>query len=224
VAGGTRILAFLMTVGVAVFLAASALAIPGEPKLAFKAADQAHARVVLLKTTELPGKGWKGAKVDFGRANPDCLVKRYSLAKLTATGQAGTEFTRNVGSGTFLVDSIARVFSTSTQAVEAVKIRSQVGVGTCLGKTLASEAPFGSKATSTATAFSLAGLALPSKGFKIVVNVTAGKSKYTLTGAVLEFRRGRTLGELSVLTINDGWSKARLRSVAALAAKHAAAR
>jgi hypothetical protein len=203
-------------------VAASALAAAGEPKLAVTPADQAHARVVLLKQTELPGKGWKGAKVDFGRANPDCLVKRYSLAKLTATGQAGTEFTRDVGSGTFLVDSIGRVFRTPSQAATALKIRSQVGVGTCLGKTLASEAPFGSKATSTATAFSLAGLALSSKGFKIVVKVTAGKSKYTLTGAVLEFGHGRTLSELSVLTINDGWSKAKLRSVAALAAKHAA--
>ena len=103
-----------------------------------------------------------------------------------------------------------------------MKIRSQVGVGKCLGRTLASEAPFGSKATSTARPFSLQGLALPSKGFEIIVNVTSGKQKYTLTGAVLEFHHGRTLSELSVLTINDGWSKARLRSVAALAAKRAA--
>ena len=220
-AGGTRFLPLALALAAGGVAAASALAAPGEPKLAVTPADQAHARVVLLKTAELPGKGWKGSKVDFARANPECLVKRYSLAKLTATGQAGTEFTRDVGSGTFLVDSIARVFRTPTEAVTAAKIRSQIGVGTCLGKTLASEAPFGSKATSTAEAFSLAGLALPSKGFKIIVKVTAGKSKYTLTGAVLEFRHGRTLSELSVLTIDDGWSKARLRSVAALAAKRA---
>ena len=222
VAGGTRFLALGLALGATALVSATALAAPGEPKLAFTAADQAKAKVVLLKTAELPGKGWKAAKVDFARANPDCLVKNYSLAKLTATGQAGTEFTRDVSSGTFLVDSIARVFRTPTQAATAVKIRSQLGAGKCLGKTLASEAPFGQKATSTAKPFSLQGLALPSKGFKIIVHVTSTKQKYTLTGAVLEFHRGRTLSELSILTIDNGWSKAKVRSLAALTARRLA--
>lgn len=199
--------------------AASALASPGEPKLAISATDQARAKTVLLKTTDLPGKKWKAAKVDFARSQPDCIVKRFSLAKLTTTGQAGTEFTREVDTGTFLVDSIARVFRTSTQAVTAVNVRSQLGVGKCLGKTLVSEAPFGSTATSSAKVFSLTGLALPSKGFKITVKVKSGSQKYTLTGTVLEFRKARTVTEISLLTINKGWSSATLRSVAAQLAK-----
>lgn len=219
-AGGTRLLVLAVTAGV--LSAASALAAPGEPKLSVTAPDQARARAVLLKKAELPGKRWTAAKVDFARAQPECIVKRYSLAKLTATGQAGTEFTREVDHGTFLVDSIARVFRTATQAVIAVKIRTQLGVGKCLGRTLVSEAPFGSKATSSAKPFSLAGLALPSKGFEITVQVTSGSSTYALTGVVLEFRRGRTVTELSVLTIDKGWSKASLRSVAVLLAKRTA--
>jgi hypothetical protein len=222
VAGGTRFLVVLAAVGAAALVAASALAIPGEPKVAIVAADQAHAKNVLLKKAELPGKRWTAKKVDFRRAQPDCLVKNYSLAKLTATGQAGTEFTREVDTGTFLVDSIARVFRTSTEAVIAVKTRTQLGAGKCLGRTLVSEAPFGSKATSSAKVLSLDGLALPSKGFEIVVKVTSGTQKYTLTGVVIEFRRARTVTELSLLTINKGWSKATLRSVAALLAKRTA--
>lgn len=221
-AGGTRSFAALLAAGAAAVACTSALASRGEPKLAFTPADQAHAKVVLLKKAELPGKGWKAAKVDFGRANPDCLVKHYSLGGLTSTGEAGTEFTRAIDTGTFLVDSIARIFRSSTQAATAMRIRSQLGVGKCLAQTLVSEAPFGSKATSTAKAFSLGGLALPSNGFEIVVRVTMGQQKYTLTGSVLEFRHARTVAELSVLTIDKGWSKASFRSVAAVLAKRTA--
>ncbi len=221
-AGGTRVLTVLLGLGVTVIAAASALAAQGEPKLVRNAADQAHAKSVLLTRTTLTAKNWKAAKIDFGRAQPDCISKHYSLAKLTVTGQAGTEFTREVDTGTFLVDSIARVFKTSTQAVIAVKTRTQLGVGKCLGKTLASEAPFGSKATSSATALSLTGLALPSKGFTITVKVTDGKQRYRLTGIVIEFRKARTVTELSVLTIKKGWSSATLRSVAAQLAKKTA--
>ena len=212
----------LAAIGAAALVAASALAVPGEPKVAIVAADQAHARTLLLKKAELPGKRWSGKKVDFGRAQPDCLVKSYSLAKLTVTGQAGTEFTHEVSTGTFLVDSIARVYRTSTQAVIAVKTRTQLGAGKCLGRTLVSEAPFGSKATSSAKVLSLTGLALPSNGFQITVKVTSGKQKYTLTGSVIEFRRARTVTELSVLTIDKGWTKATLHSVAAIVAKRTA--
>src|SRR5689334_15670727 len=98
-----RVLPVLLVTGVAVIAAAGAFAAPGEPKLSIAAADQAHARSVLLKAAELPSTGWKGQKVDFARVQPDCIVKHYSLAKLTTTGQAGTEFTRAVDSGTFLV-------------------------------------------------------------------------------------------------------------------------
>jgi hypothetical protein len=222
VAGVTRLSVAAAALVAGVLVVGAALAAHGEPKLAFTAADQAHAKVVLLKKAELPGKGWKAAKVDFARANPDCLVKHYSLAKLTSTGQAGIEFTREVDTGTFLVDSIARIFRTSTQAATAVKIRSQLGVGKCLGSTLVSEAPFGSKASSTTKAFSLGGLALPAKGFKIVVKVTMGQQKYTLTGAVLEFRHARTVNELSVLTIDKGWSSGSFRTVASVLAKRTA--
>ena len=221
-AGRTRLTVAAIALLAGGLAANAALGADGEPKLAFTAADQARAKVVLLRKTELPGKGWKAAKVDFARQNPDCLVKHYSLAKLTSTGEAGTEFTRQVDKGTFLVDSIARIFRTSTQAATAVKIRSQLGVGKCLGSTLVSEAPFGAQARSTTKAFVLGGLALAAKGFKIVVKVSMGAQKYTLTGAVLEFRHARTVNELSVLTIDKGWSSASFRMVAALLAKRTA--
>jgi hypothetical protein len=223
VAGGTRILALLTAVVAAGLVAAAAVAAPGDPKLAIKHADQTRAKAILLRTAELPGKGWSSAPVDFGGRNPLCLTKRYSLSKLTVNAQVGTEFTRSVDVGTFLVDSSVRTFVSPKQAANAIKIRSALGVGKCLGRALAAEAPNGSVATSTAEAYSIKGLALPSQGFRIKVTVITGGQKSTVSAVVLSVRHGRVVNELNTLTFGHGWSKENLRSIAALMAKRTAA-
>ena len=139
------------------------------------------------------------------------------------SAQVGTEFMRNVDTGTFLVDSAARTFLTPKQAADAVQIRSAVGVGKCLGQALASEAPNGSVTTSGAKPFSIQGLALKSNGLLITVSVITGGKKQKLTAVVLNFRHGRTVNELNALTLGQGWSKAKLRSVAAIIANRTAA-
>jgi len=215
VAGRTR--AFVLTTALAAvaFASTAALAAPGDPKVAVKAADQAHAKAILLKTSDLPGKGWSASAVDFGRANPSCLVKKYNLGKLTATGQAGTEFGRQVSSGTFLVDSAARVFKTEAQAKQALTIRSKLGAAKCLGKVLEAEAPTNAVSSSSAELFTIDGLALPSVGYRVTVNVTIAGKTSKVTAVVLNFRRGRTINELNVLTLDKGWSKTVLHDVAA---------
>jgi hypothetical protein len=217
VAGGTRalVLVLALALGAVAFAAAAALGAPGDPKLVAKPADQAHAKAVILTARDLPGKGWDASPVDFGRTNPSCLVKRYNLGKLTATGQAGTEFGRQIATGTFLVDSAARVFQTEAQAKQALTIRSKLGVGKCLGEALKAETPSGTIATSTTKLFTIDGLALPSQGYKVTVKVFSAKKTDTLTAVVLNFRRGRTVNELNVLTLDQGWSKAMLHDVAA---------
>ncbi len=223
-AGVTRVLAVAATLGAAGVLAAVALAVPGNPKLDLKPADQARAKAILLKQAELPSGGWMRKPADFGAVNPDCVVKHYSLSGLTANAQMGAQFTRAVDTGTFLVESDVYVFATPAQASFAADRTSKVGFGRCLGATLASEAPAGSSAKSAARRFSLAGLALPAPGLQITVKITTGNQRQTLTAYVLGFHRGRTLTTLSVLTLEKGWSAANLRSVAAKLASRTAGR
>src|SRR5262249_57808253 len=109
------------------------------------------------------------------------LVKKYSLGKLTATGQAGTEFGRQVDSGTFLVDSAARVFTSEAQAKQALAIRSKIGVAKCLGTTLRAETPNGSVATSSAKLFSIGGPGPPAEGYKVTGQVVLGGQTNHLT-------------------------------------------
>ncbi len=225
-AGVTRFLAAAATLGVVGVLAAAAHAAraPGSPKLAIQPAQQARAQKILLKQAELPGTGWMRKPADFGAVNPDCVVKHYSLARLTANAEVGAQFTRAVDTGTFLVESEVHIFATAGQAGAAGARLSDLGYAHCLGATLASEAPPGSSAKSREQRFSITGLAVPAEGFRITVGVaTAAGQKQTLSAYVLGFRRGRTVTSLSVLTLGKGWSAASLRSVSGkLAARTAA--
>lgn len=221
-ASGTRAIVLTLAVLTAALTAAAALAAPGDPKLDLKPADQKRAKAILVKAAELTGKGWTGSPADFGRANPSCVIKHYSLAKLTANARAGIEYTRSVDTGTFLVDSDVYVFKTPGQATTAAATASDLGYGRCLAAALRAETPNGSLASSKVKAYSIPGLALPTQGFVITVNVIAGKSKTTLTAHVINAHKGRSLSQLSVLTADKGWSSDTLRALAAKVAARTA--
>ena len=116
VAGVSRPLALIGALAAAGLLGATATAAPGDPKVSVKPADQAYARTIVLRKADVPGPGWTGKATEFGGLNPDCVVKHYSLSKLTATAQVGTTYTRPVDPGTFLVESDVDVFATPAQA------------------------------------------------------------------------------------------------------------
>ncbi len=215
-AGVSRILAFAVALGAAAALAAVALAAPGDPKLAAKPADVTYARTIILKQSDLfRDKGWKAAATDFGRVNPVCVVRHYSLSKLTATAQVGRSFTRDVSTGTFLVESDVHVFKTPAQAATAARITSSSGYAHCLGSVLAGEVPAGSYGVATSKAVTLNGLKATPSGFKITVKVVNAQGTTKLTSFVINVRKGRTVGTLSLLTIGKGWTQDDVRTAAA---------
>jgi hypothetical protein len=195
--------------------AATAVAAPGDPNVVIKPADTAYARTIVLGKTALHGTGWKGVATDFGRINPVCIVKHYSLSKLTANAQVGTTYSRNVNTGTFLVESDVYVFKTPAQAATAAGITSSLGFARCLGAVLAGEVPPGSFGKSTVKQVKLSGLAASATGFEITVHITSAQGKSTLTATVIDLRKGRALGNLSVLSAGKGWTQADIRSAAA---------
>lgn len=215
-AGVSRILAFAVALGAATVLAAAALAAPGDPKVAVKPADVTYARTIVLKQSDLfRDAGWKAAATDFGRVNPVCIVKHYSLSKLTATAQVGRSFTRDVGAGTFLVESDVHVFKTPAQAATAARITSSSGYAHCLGSVLAGEVPAGSYGVATSKAVTLRGLKATPSGFEITVKVINAQGTTKLTSFVINMRKGRTVGTLSLLTIGKGWTQDDVRKAAA---------
>jgi hypothetical protein len=220
VAGVSRIRVLAVAVVAAATLAATALAAPGDPKVVVKPADRAYARTIVLRKAALPGTGWKGAATDFGRVNPVCVVKHYSLSKLTANAEVGMTYTRNVNSGTFLVESDVHVFATPAQAGVAARTTSSLGYARCLGAVLAGEVPPGSFGTSTVKALRLPGLKAAASGFRITVHIKSAQGSSTLTATVIDLRKGRAVGTLSVLTVGKGWTQAQIRAAAAEMAAH----
>jgi hypothetical protein len=216
VAGVSRILCVAAVLGAAAALAAAALAAPGDPKLVVKPADVTYARTVVLHQSDLSrDKGWKAAATDFGRVNPVCVVKHYSLSKLTATAEVGRTFSRDVGTGTFLVESDVHVFTTPAQAATAARITSSSGYAHCLGSVLAGEVPAGSYGVATSKAVTLSGLKATATGFEITVKVVNAQGTTKLTGWVINLRKGRAVGSLSVLTVGKGWTQDDIRKAAA---------
>ncbi len=215
-AGVSRFLSFAAVLGAAAALAAAALAAPGDPKLAVKPADVSYARTIILKPADIKkNTGWAATATDFGRVNPVCVVKHFSLSKLTATAQVGKTYSRNVGTGTFLVESDVHLFKTPAQAATAASVTSSSGYAKCLGSVLAGEVPAGSYGTSTSKAVSLNGLKATATGFEITVKIVNQQGRTTLTAWVIDLRKGRALGTLSVLTVGKGWTQDDIRAAAA---------
>jgi hypothetical protein len=216
VAGVSRILCVAALIGAVGALAATAFAAPGDPKLAVKPADVSYARTIILQKADLKkNTGWSVAATDFGRVNPVCVVKHFSLSNLTATAQVGHTFSRNVGTGTFLVESDVHVFKTSAQAATAAKVTSSTGYAKCLGSVLAGEVPAGSFGTFTSKPAALSSLKATATGFEIDVKIVNQQGTTKLTAWVIDLRKGRALGTLSVLTVGKGWTQADIRGAAA---------
>jgi len=199
---------------VAATLAAAATAAPGDPKLRPKAADQAYARSIVLQKADVPGHGWKGQATQFGRLNPDCVVKHYSLGKLTATAQQGMTYTRPVEPGTFLFESDVYVFVTPAQARTAAGIAAKIGLARCLGSALVTEVPSGSFATKQVRAVTLAGVKNVAGAFKITLQITSAQGRSTLTADVVYLQKGRVLATLSALTSGKGLTPAQIAAAA----------
>ena len=80
---------------------------------------------------------------------------------------------------------------------------------------LAGEVPAGSYGTSTSKAVSLSGLKATATGFEITVQIVNQQGRTTLTAWVIDLRKGRALGTLSVLTVGKGWTQDDIRAAAA---------
>jgi hypothetical protein len=215
VAGVSRPLALIGALAAAGLLAATATAAPGDPKVSVKPADQAYARTIVLRKADVPGRGWTGKATEFGGLNPDCVVKHYSLSKLTATAQVGTTYTRPVDPGTFLVESDVDVFATPAQAKAASGIATKIGLARCLGSALVAQVPAGAFATTEVHAVKLSGVKNVAGAFKITLHIASSQGKSTLTADVIYLQKGRVLATLSTLTSGKGFTPAQLSAAAA---------
>ena len=122
-----------IAIAVAVVLAGTAVAAnPHDPQKRFTSADQAYARTLLLKRSDLPGAGWQGTK--SGGDSSTCNSFDPDESKLVETGeQESLEFTRK---GAF-VASMAAIFRTKKDAGTSWNFEAKPQVLNCLAEGLA---------------------------------------------------------------------------------------
>ena len=122
-----------IAIAVAVVLAGTAVAAnPHDPQKRFTSADQAYARTLLLKRSDLPGAGWQGTK--SGGDSSTCNSFDPDESKLIETGeQESLEFTRK---GAF-VASMAAIFRTKKDAETSWNFEAKPQVLNCLAEGLA---------------------------------------------------------------------------------------
>lgn len=195
---------------------AVAQAAPGDPKKRIVAADQAYAKSVLLRKVDLPTGRWEAVPTSFTGTNPSCVVKRYSLSALTATGETGFTYTQERSES--VIESNARVFRSGAQAGRAFSILSSVGLGRCLGSALVAEIDLGPQVAANVARvepLSFVGLAARARGFRIVVDVRSSRSTTSLHYALVSVHHRRGVASLGLLRAGSPWPSSVVRSLAA---------
>lgn len=77
------------------YAAAGGFGGPEKPQVKYNDADQATARAIVLRRSDLPGSGWKGGQVKPEISGGGCSTYHPKQAGLVVTGAAATEFARS---------------------------------------------------------------------------------------------------------------------------------
>lgn len=119
-------------VALCVVVPAVALAADTDPKKRIDPADQAKARAVVLKRTDL-GAGWKTVPPSPEESEPTCPGYDPDSSDLTLTGQAEADFERRGGA---TVSSSVEVFISRSDALKSWSRAATPGLPRCLASTL----------------------------------------------------------------------------------------
>jgi hypothetical protein len=117
----------------ALLLTSTALAARGEPQRQIRAADQARAKAMLLKRTDLP-PGFKVAPADTS-SESDPYCKALDESDLTLTGDADSEFRKPP----FQVSSTANVYESVADANASWRRGTSAAGIRCLRRVFATE-------------------------------------------------------------------------------------
>jgi hypothetical protein len=109
---------------------ATAAGAPGDPQRQFTAADQAKARTIALRASDLPGSGWKGTRSSGGGGGLTCAGFRPDQSDLVETGRAESlDFERaNIA----FASSVTGIFRTKAMADAAFARVTGAGLVKCM--------------------------------------------------------------------------------------------
>jgi hypothetical protein len=180
---------------VALAACAAALAARGDPKEALTKADQARAKAMLLRKSDLA----TGFTPSPSGKSPDFYCKAIDESDLTVTGKADSpDFTLQSGAKFFFVSSSANIYRTAAQAVSSWRRNTSPAGETCAKKVLGDSFK-GSKVTLRALSrMSFPRLAPLTISYRVTAGISAGGSTVPLYFDLVVLEQGRAQVSLVV--------------------------
>lgn len=187
--GGVR--AFVLLT--ALVLAGAAAAADGEPRKALTKKDQATARSIVLKRTDL-GPGFTATKRVDDEALPEgARCDELDESDLTVSGDAESPDFRLAAAGAFVtVGSSANVYRTLREANISWRRGTSKQTLTCLGDIVRLSAAPGQKITIVSSAkMPFPALAPRTSAYRLVVTIAAGTTRVRAYVDAIVLQRGR---------------------------------
>jgi len=169
-----RVLAGCVVVLLAAGVApATAAAGPRDPKRELRPAEQALAKRIVLRASDLPGSGWHASRSSPSSSGFSCPGFEPDMSDLTEYGHASSpDFDRPDA----YVSSNAGVFSTAAQGRTAYGRVARPGLADCLSRVFAQGIGGQAKVAIVAKGrLAFPGLGDRSSAYRLVVRVTSGK-------------------------------------------------
>ena len=192
---------------------ASAAGAGTEPRKKINPADQARARAINLKRSDLPGSGWSATKSDSDSSNPRCSYYNPDQSDLTETGDAESpSFTRE--DGTF-VSSTVGIFQTAAQGRTAYRRVVQPQLPRCLAEVFRKGTGQAENVTvRSAGRLAFSRLAEKTDAYRVVAGFKTDSGSVTAYVDIVLFNRGRTDAGVIFVSIGRPFDAALERALA----------
>jgi hypothetical protein len=177
---------------------ATALADPLDPKVAYTNADQALAKSVLLKQSDL-GAVWKNRPMTAPPSlkAPICPQLRPNYSKLTITGHAEAVFDN--GNGGIQVTSDVEVWKTAKQAEEHMNALIKPALPACIRYSLLKSVGGSQTVTLLKTKVrKLGNFAEVSMSYRVPIAIKTGNQSVVVNSDFIFLRKGRTEAYVNV--------------------------
>ena len=214
------LVAAAIAIGGSFWAVGTAYSAPGDPKTDFNASDQAYARTLVLRQSDLPRVSWIAKPTDFSQPNPPCIVEHYSESTLTLTGRAGRTYTQQRGPTLSVIESDAGVFRSASQATADYTTLSKPGLARCFASSLTDNLlPGVTASVQKVQQLTFAGLPAPAHGFLIAVRYhSSQRGDIVVTAVVVTIRHGRAATILSFVRTGTPWPRTLENALVSLAA------
>jgi hypothetical protein len=214
-----RLVALLLALAVALAGATAGLAGKGDPQRAITKADQAKAKAMLLRRTDLAA----GFRATPASPDPDWYCAALDESDLTLTGDAETpQWTKQQPGVFFVAGSTAQLYRTNAQAQASWRRGTSTAGEKCVRVLLDKELAKSGLHIRSLTRMSFPRLSAQTAAYRLVIESTTQTAAPALYGDLVVQQRGRAQTSVMVFSLGAPLVRAELVTFARTVAQRMA--